>query len=104
MIPWALSFGRWMFTLTIPLRALRAKRLVHRGDLVSLTLDGPLVEHAEKARFWQRRLQRTSLQQIRALVDAIVRDPQVKGLLLELKSLKAGASTATSLRQILQRL
>jgi protease IV len=46
----------------------------------------------------------TSLSRVRELVAIIASDPKVSGLLVEIRSLEAGAATATSLRETLLRL
>src|SRR6266851_5238546 len=102
MRPWAFSWGRWGFAVSSPFRAARAARLIRRGSFVSLVIDGRVVELAESLPWWRRKKARaTSLAGIRQLCSIIGRDDRVKGLLLEIRSLRAGAATATSLRRVL---
>jgi len=102
---WALFASRWASALSFPLRALRAKRLIRLDSFVALTIDGPVVELPER-RPWFRRggPPATALADLRELLAEMARDPKVRGLLLEIRSLRAGAATATSLRAILSRL
>ena len=70
-----------------------------------LTLDGPVVELADRRPWWQRMPSRaTSLIRVRELVRLVAADPKVNGLVIEIRSLHAGAAVATSLRQALIRL
>src|SRR3954471_1696866 len=102
MSPWVLASGRWGYAISAPFRAVRGRRLVRRGSFVSLVIDGAVVEVADTLPWWRRRRARTtSLTGIRQLCSAIARDDRVKGLLVEIRSLHAGAATATSLRRAL---
>jgi protease-4 len=102
---WALFASRWAAALSFPLRALRARRLIRPGTFVALTIDGPVVELPER-RPWFRRgaAPATALADVRELVAEMLRDPRVSGLVVEIRSLRAGAATATSLREALARL
>jgi protease-4 len=102
MSPWAYSWGRWGYAVSAPFRAVRARRLIRRGSFVSLVIDGAVVELAEPLPWWRRKRARaTSLAGVRQLCSTIARDDRVKGLLVEIRSLRAGTATATSLRRIL---
>ncbi|HKQ70804.1 MAG TPA: signal peptide peptidase SppA [Polyangiaceae bacterium] len=102
MVAFAFSFGQVWSALGLPLRAIRGSRLVKAGSFVSLVIDGPVVELAEPAPFWRRRTSRTlSLMAVRRLVSLIAKDPKVKGLVVEIRSLRTGAAVATSLREAL---
>jgi protease-4 len=102
MRPWALAWGRWGYRFATPLRAVRARRLVRPGSFVSLVIDGPVVELSEPTPWWRRRRTSvTTLSGVRQLCSAVARDDRVKGLLVEIRSLRAGAATATSLRRAL---
>ncbi|HMI84328.1 MAG TPA: signal peptide peptidase SppA [Polyangiaceae bacterium] len=91
--------------LSAPFRALRARRLLRRGSLVVLILDGPVVELADRRPWWRRMPSRaTSLASVREIVRLVAADAKVKGLVVEIRSIQAGAATATSLRQALLRL
>ena len=103
--PIVLSLAGFGTALSAPFRALRAQRLLPKGSLVLLTLDGPVVEIADRPRWWRRMPSRaTSLARVRDLVALVASDAKVKGLVVEIRSLHAGAATATSLRQALLRL
>jgi protease IV len=100
-----LSLAGFGAALSAPFRALRARRLLKPGSLVVLTLDGPVVELADPRPWWKRMPSRTtSLGRVRELVRMVASDPKIKGLLVEVRSLSAGAAIATSLRQALLRL
>src|SRR5689334_19947216 len=91
--------------LSAPFRAVRARRLLKKGSLVVLTLDGPVVEVADRRPWWRRMPSRaTSLVRVRELVKLVASDPKIKGLVIEIRSLHTGAAVATSLRQALLRL
>src|SRR5262249_49142847 len=98
--------ARWLDALGAPARALRAARLLRRGGFVRLEIDGPLVEIEEPRCFWSLRRRRRvmSVARIRELVERISTDRKVDGLLVEIRSLHAGAATATSLRRALSKL
>ena len=99
-----LSLAGFGTTLSAPYRALRARRLLKEGSLVVLTLDGPVVELPDRRPWWRRMPSRaTSLARVRELVKLVASDTKVKGLVIEIRSLQAGAAVATSLRQALLR-
>jgi len=103
--PFVLSLGGFGAALSAPFRMLRAQRLLQKGTLVVLSIDGPVVELSERRPFWRRLPSRaTSLARVRELVALVAADPKVEGLLVEIRALHAGAATATSLRRTLLRL
>jgi protease-4 len=72
---------------------------------VHLVIDGPVVLVSDRVPWWRRQTSRAvSLEKISELVGTIARDPKVTGLVVELRSLRAGAAIATSLRTSLARL
>ena len=78
------------------------QRLIRKGSVVVLKLDGPLVEMTDRRPFWRRISSRaTSLARVRELIALVTHDAKVQGLLVEIRSLQSGAATATSLRQAL---
>ena len=88
------------------MRALRARRIVRRGSFVVLVIDGPVVTLSEAVPWWRRRRGSLpiSLERVGELVALVARDPRVRGLVVEIRSLRAGAAVATSLRSTLARL
>jgi len=69
---------------------------------VALTIDGPVTTLVEPPPWWRRRTSRaTSLESVRELATLIARDPKVRGLVVELRAMKAGAALTTSLRAVL---
>jgi protease-4 len=106
MTPWALSFARLGHAFGAPLRAIRARRIVRRGSFVVLVIDGPVVTLSESVPWWRRRRSSLpiSLEKVGELVALVARDPNVRGLVVEIHSLRAGAAVATSLRSTLARL
>jgi protease-4 len=100
--PMVLSLAGFGAALSAPVRAVRAHRLLKKGSVVLLTLDGPVVELADRQPWWRRMPSRTmSLVRIRELVRMVASDPKITGLVVEIRSLHAGAAIATSLRQTL---
>ena len=90
--------------LLYPLRALRRRRMVPEGTFVTLTLEGAVVDVLAKPRFWERRAQKaTSLHDVRQMVDFVIADPRVRGIVVTIKLLSAGMATAQSLRDLLAR-
>jgi protease-4 len=101
---WSSPFARWASALSWPWRTLRAKRLLGASNYVTLVLDGPLVEFQERRPFWRPAGRTTALDDVRELAARISVDPRVGGLVLEIRSLAAGAAVATSLRGVLSKL
>src|SRR3954452_14305936 len=76
------------------------------GTWLAVTIDGAVVDIVRKRSFLQRRLRPeklVSLQRLDELVTAIVAEPNVKGLVVTLRSMKTGMAGASSLRAILAR-
>ena len=92
--------------LLLPLFAVRRARVLRRGAFVHLTIDGAVTDILPEPRFWERwqRPRSTSLVDLAALVDEIVRDERARGLLVTLRSYRGGMASATSLRAVLARL
>jgi protease-4 len=87
-----------------PLRALRAARAVPQGAFVHLVLDGAVADIVPEPRFWEQwRPRRTSLLEIGRLVDEVLKDARVRGVLVTIRSFRGGMATATSLRATLAR-
>ena len=96
--------GLLLDLLFLPLRLLQRTRARRRGTWLTVTIDGPVVDVLGKPRFWQVRAQKAlSLHVLDEVVTAMLRDPSVKGLLVTLRSMKAGMASATSLRAALER-
>ena len=88
-----------------PLLRLRWARAVREGAWISIDIAGPVLDITERRRFWQlRRRPSLSIHALSELVDAVLADPRVKGLVVTLKSFGAGMATATSLHNELGRL
>jgi protease-4 len=90
--------------LLLPLRALRGRRVVPKGTFLTLAIDGGVVDILPARRFWEfREDKRVSLDELRETIDFFVVDPDVRGLLVTLTSLRAGISTCVALRDLLAR-
>ena len=90
--------------LLYPIRALRRGRLVPEGTFVTLKIDGAVADMVAKPHFWELRKAKTlALHDVRELVDHIIVDPRVRGIIVTIKSLAAGMATSVSLRDLLQR-
>jgi protease-4 len=105
MATWSLAFARFGHAVGAPIRAVRARRVVPSGSFVQVVIDGPVVLVSERIPWWRRRQtsRAVSLERINELVGLVSKDPKVKGLVVELRSLRAGAAVATSLRTALAR-
>jgi protease-4 len=87
-----------------PLYAWRLARAVPQGAFVHVVVDGMVHDFVREPRFWERwRPQPTSLWAIGKVVDEVLADPRVRGVLVTLRSLRGGMATATSLRAVLAR-
>jgi protease IV len=96
--------GLFLDLLLYPIRALRRGRMVPEGTFVTLTVDGAVVDMIAKPRFWERRAQKAiSLHDIRQIVDFVIPDTRVRGIVITIKQLAAGMATAVSLRDLLAR-
>jgi protease-4 len=96
--------GLVLDVLLLPLRALRRARAVPRGAFVEIVIDGAIADVVPKPRFWELRAQKaTSLWAVARVVDEVIADPRVRGILLTIKELDCGMAGATSLRTELAR-
>jgi protease-4 len=90
--------------LALPWLLLRRFWPIGRGVFVLLEIDGPVVEVAPEQRFWQLAMPRAvSLRAMARLVDEIVADDRVRGLLVLHSSMRGGMATAQSLRALYAR-
>ncbi|MDB4935941.1 MAG: Protease [Labilithrix sp.] len=90
--------------LFYPIRALRRGRVVEEGTFITLKIDGAVTDVLARPRFWEIRAQKAiSLHDVREIVDHVIADDRVRGLVVTLKSLAAGMATAASLRDQLAR-
>lgn len=90
--------------LLYPLRALRRGRVVAEGSFVTLKIDGAVADMVAKPHFWEVRKTRTvSLHDVREIVDHVIVDDRVRGIVLTIKALAAGMATSVSLRDQLAR-
>ncbi len=90
--------------LLYPLRALRRGRMVPEGTFVTLTIDGAVTDVLAKPRFWEVRAHKSiSLHDVRQIVDFLIPDTRVRGIVITIKQLAAGMATAVSLRAQLAR-
>src|SRR4249920_2066171 len=88
--------------LLYPLRALRRGRMVPEGTFVTLTIEGVVVDVIAKPRFWERRAQKAvSLHDVREIIDFLIPDTRVRGIVITIKLLSAGMATALSFRDLL---
>lgn len=99
--------GLLLDLLLLPLRALARARAVKPGAFVLLVVDGAVADVVAPEPFWRAlaggRPRATSLHALAELVDALVVDPRVRGLLVTLKAVEGGMAAATSLRTQLAR-
>lgn len=102
--------GLLVDVLLLPLRWLARRRAVRQGSYVSLVVDGALADMIAPAPAWRRFVsgrapkKTTSLHAVTELVDVLVGDARVRGLVVTLKHLSSGMAGATSLRDQLLRL
>jgi protease-4 len=90
--------------LFYPLRALRRGKVVPEGTFLTLKIDGAVVDVLARPRFWEVRAQKAiSLHDVREVVDHLITDPRVRGIIVTIKSLAAGMATSMSLRDQLAR-
>lgn len=90
--------------LFYPLRALQRRRAVPEGAFVTVKIDGAVADMVAKPHFWELRKAKTvSLQDVSEIVDHVIADARVRGLILTIKSLAAGMATSVSLRDQLAR-
>jgi protease IV len=90
--------------LLYPVRVLRRGRLVAEGTFVTVKIDGAVADIVAKPHFWELRKAKTvSLDEVREIVDHVILDPRVRGIIITIKSLAAGMATSVSLRDLLAR-
>lgn len=90
--------------LLLPLRLFTRRRAIRKGAYLHLVVDGQVTDVVPRPRFWQvRRQKATSLHALARIVDAMTKDPRVKGIVVTVKQLSAGMAAATSLRTQLAR-
>ena len=84
-----------------PLRAARAAVVLRQGGYVKLTIDGEVVDIPQRRpfRFMPNKARTTSVSRVSELAKEIASDPKAFGLLVEIKSMRAGAAVVTSLRE-----
>jgi protease-4 len=86
---------------------LALRRLLGRareGTYLLVEIDGAVEEVAPPPRWWPPQAARAfSLHALRELVDEASRDPHVRGLILTVKSMRAGFATSASLRAVIGR-
>lgn len=85
-----------------PLKAARAALVLRRGGYLRLTLDGEVVDLPQRRfRWFKPKPTPTSVVRVRELAREIADDPKILGLIVEIKSLRAGAAVTSSLREAL---
>lgn len=90
--------------ILLPLRLLTRRRAVPKGAFLHLVVEGQIADVVPRPRFWQvRRQKATSLHALARTVDAMAKDPRVKGIVVTVKLLSAGLAAVTSLRAQLAR-
>jgi protease-4 len=89
-----------------PLSRLRRAKAAPPGAYIHLELEGAVGDIARESRRWDALFKkpRATVTGLTEVVDAILDDPNPRGLLLTLRSLRLGMATATSLRTQLTRL
>ncbi|HEY3816758.1 MAG TPA: signal peptide peptidase SppA [Polyangiaceae bacterium] len=97
----------WLIGWLVALPWLALRRFLGRtraGTYVLVEIDGAVEEILPPRRWWPpQRAHATSLHELRELVDAVVADPRVRGLVLTVKALHAGFATGTSMRALITR-
>jgi protease-4 len=89
----------------LPFFLVRNARTVPRGAFVAIEIDGGVADIVRAPRLWEmwRPHAATSLHALRVLVDEVIKDDRVRGLLVTIKAFRGGMANATSLRSILMR-
>lgn len=97
----------WLGAWVVALPWLLARRFFGRtrpGTYLVTEIDGPVAEVTPPRRWWPPgALHPFSLDALKELVDEAGRDPHVRGIVLVLRTMRAGLATATSLRALLAR-
>ena len=87
--------GLLLDLLFYPLRVLRRGRVVPEGTFITLEVDGGVADVVAKPRFWELRAKKAlSLNDVREIVDHVIADARVRGLVVTIKSLGAGMATS----------
>ncbi len=90
--------------LVYPLLLLRRARAAPAGGFLELTIDGRVVDIVPPRRLLSFRARRSfSVQALSELVDELVTDPKVRGLLVRVTGLQLGMAVGESLRGALAR-
>src|SRR5688500_12736253 len=96
--------GLFLDLLLLPLRLFTRRRAIPKGAFLHLVIDGQVADVVARPRFWQVRKQKaTSVHALARTVDAMTKDPRVKGIVVTVKQLSAGMAAVTSLRAQLAR-
>lgn len=97
----------WLVGWLVALPWLVLRRFLGRarkGTYLLVEVDGAVEEVAPPHRWWPPQAPRgLSVHALRELVDEAGRDPRVRGLILTVKSMRAGFATSASLRAVLAR-
>ncbi|HEY6462626.1 MAG TPA: signal peptide peptidase SppA [Polyangiaceae bacterium] len=97
----------WLCAWLVALPWLAVRRFFGRtrpGTYVLAEIDGPVTEIAPAPRWWPPGATHPfSLHALGEVVDEAAADPNVRGVVLVLRSMRAGLATATSLRAVLGR-
>jgi protease IV len=97
----------WLVGWLVASPWLALRRLLGRareGTYLLVEIDGAVEEVAPPPRWWPPQAARAfSLHALRELVDEASRDPHVRGLILTVKSMRAGFATSASLRAVIGR-
>ncbi|HEY1696402.1 MAG TPA: signal peptide peptidase SppA [Polyangiaceae bacterium] len=97
----------WLVAWLVALPWLVARRFFGRarpGTYVLAEIDGAVTEIAPAPQWWPPGARQPfSLHGLREVVDEAATDPNVRGIVLVLRSMRGGLATATSLRAILDR-
>ncbi len=97
----------WLVAWLVALPWLALRRFLGRareGTYLLVEMDGAVEEAPPAARWWPpQRAQVFSLHALRELVDVAIADRNVRGLVLGVRSMRAGFATSASLRAVLER-
>ena len=91
--------------LTLPGRLVRRFWRIARGSYVLVEIDGKVADFLREPRVWELAMPRgTSLNWIARLIDEVIKDDRLRGVVFMVKSFHGGMATATSLRAAFGRL
>jgi len=94
-----------VWVITLPFALLRRYWPIRRGTYVTLEIDGAIADFARPRRFFEVGPPRTtSLFALGKIVDAVLADDRIAGLVLTVKQMRGGMAKATALRAALVRL